>query len=295
MTRRNSRRQHVEKGLQQKQTHQPPPRNTQRQPDNPFGMSFVVATEVVKLPSRGKYYTEESTLFEISEIEIKHMTAKEEDLLLNEEYIRKGTVLDRLLESIIVNKDIKVQDLIADDKYALLTSARITSYGPQLILDTVCSACGSKIEFEFDLKKMLDAEPVQNIPDSVTETEDGLFEFSIDTKDLTVGIKIMTLAEVEYISQQAEKRKELGIKGSETVDFLNMVVEHVDGYSDRSVLSQLFEVLPLKDIRKIRKVYNLVSPTLNKKQTQECKNCGHSNEREVPFSLGWFWPDTAIS
>ena len=85
------------------------------------------------------------------------------------------------------------------------------------------------------------------------------------------------------------------IKGSETVDFLNMVVEHVDGYSDRSVLSQLFEVLPLKDIRKIRKVYNLVSPTLNKKQTQDCKNCGHSNEREVPFSLGWFWPDTTIS
>lgn len=290
MTRRNSRRIQQDNPQQPKQ---PQPQQTSQ--DNPFGLSFVVATEVVSLPSGGRYYDADSSLHGVSEIEIKHMTAKEEDLLVNDDYIKKGTVLEKLLESIIVDKNIKVQDLLSDDKYALLTSARITSYGADYVFKTKCESCGTVFDFEFDLQKMLDIEPIQNIPDDVVETEEGIFEFNIETKNLTVGLRLLTIEEFEYISEQARRRKELGITGSETVDFLTMAVEHVDGFSDRGILSKLFEVLPLKDIRRIRKIYSLVSPSLDQKQTQDCSNCGNKVEREVPFSLGWFWPDARVS
>ena len=243
MTRRNSRR------IQQEKPKQPQQSTPQRtSPDNPFGLSFIVATEVVPLPSGGKYYDAESSLHGVTEIEIKHMTAKEEDLLVNEDYIRKGTVLEKLLESIIIDNTIKVKDLLSDDKYALLTSARITSYGPDYAVKTNCSSCGTEFEFEFNLQDMLDEDPIQNIPDDVTETEDGIFEFNIETKNLTIGLRLLTLEELNYISEQGRRRKELGIDGSETVDFLNMAIEHVDGYSQVELLSKLFEVLPLKDI-----------------------------------------------
>lgn len=292
MTRRNSRRTQQEKQQPQPPQQSRPQRTSQ---DNPFGLSFVVATEMVTLPSGGRYYDAESSLYGTTEIEIKHMTAKEEDLLVNEDYIKKGIVLEKLLESIIVDNNIKVSDLLSDDKYALLTSARITSYGPDYTFKTKCSACNTSFDFNFDLKKMLESEPIQEIPDDVFETEEGIFEFSIETKGLTVGIRLLTVEELEYISQQASRRKDLGISGSETVDFLTMAVEHVDNFSDRGVLSKLFEVLPLRDIRKIRKVYSLVSPRLNQKQSQKCPNCGTTAEREVPFSLGWFWPDARVS
>lgn len=292
MTRRNSRR------IQQEQAQVAPPepelKPKRANPDNPFGLSFVVATESVPLPSGGKYYDEESSLYGVYEIEIKHMTAKEEDLLVNEDYIRNNTVLEKLLESIIVDKSIKINDLLVEDKYALLTSARITSYGSEYSFKTSCESCGAEFQFDFDLQKMLDTEPVQNIPDDVVETEKGIFEFKIDTKDLTVGLRILTLEELDYISQQSKRRKELNISGSETVDFLNMAVEHVDGFTKRDVLLKLFEVLPLKDVRKIRKTYNAISPSLEKKQTQQCPNCSSTVEREAPFSLGWFWPDARI-
>jgi hypothetical protein len=289
MTRRNSRRINSE---QEEIKQIKKPRQTSE--DNPFGLSFVVATEVVELPSKGKYYDQESSLYGISELEIKHMTAKEEDLLVNENYIKKGTVLDKLLECLLVDKSIKITDLIADDKYALLTSARITGYGPGYIFKAKCSSCSTEFDFDFDLQAMLDADVVQELPEDVTETDEGIFEFQIETKDLTVGIRILTLEEINYMSQQAERRKELNISGSETVDFLNMIVDHVGGYSDRAILSKLFEVLPIKDVRRIRKIYKAVSPSLNQKQTRTCPSCSAPNEREVPFSLGWFWPDARV-
>ena len=290
MTRRNSRRINS-KQEETKQINNPRPTSE----DNPFGLSFVVATEMVQLPSKGKYYDQDSSLNGTSEIEIKHMTAKEEDLLVKEDYIRKNNVLEKLLESIIVDKNIKINDLLVEDKYALLTSARITSYGSEYSFKTRCDSCSAEIDFNFDLQKMLDLEPIQKIPDEVEETEEGIFEFKIDTKDLTVGLRILTLEEFEYISEQSKRRKDLSVPGSETVDFLNMAVEHVGGFSKREVLSKLFEVLPLKDIRKIRKTYAAISPSLQKTQTQECPNCASTVEREVPFSLGWFWPDARIS
>ena len=93
----------------------------------------------------------------------------------------------------------------------------------------------------------------------------------------------------------SDRRKELKIQGSETLDYLNMIVEHVDGITKTEHLTRLFEVLPIRDIRKIRSVYNSVMPIPNTKQTNQCDNCGATIEREVPFTLGWFWPDANIS
>jgi len=289
MSRRNSRR----LGNQPQTPTKPTPPQP-KQADNPFGMSFVVGKEVVNLPSKGKYYLEDSSLHGHSTVEIKHLTAKEEDVLGNEEYIKNGTVFDKLLRSILVDKSIDPDDFLDGDKLAVLAAARITGYGPEYETKTICEACGKETEFTFDLEKMISDTTDQEIPDGVTEV-DGIFEFKISTKDLTVGIRLINGHDSQYLREQSDRRDKLNVEGSETIDYLNLVVDHVNEIRDTELLLQLFEVLPLKDIRKIRKVYASVMPNPKKMQSCICKNCEASVEREVPFTMGWFWPDISVS
>ena len=87
-------------------------------------------TEVIDLPSGGKVYPKDSPLAE-GKIELKYMTTKEEDILMSENLIKKGVVIDKLLDSLIVTKGVKQQDLILGDKNAVLVAARILAYGPE--------------------------------------------------------------------------------------------------------------------------------------------------------------------
>ncbi len=54
-----------------------------------------IPTEVVDLPSQGLVYPESSPLSS-GKIEMKYMTAREEDILTNQNYISNGTVIDKL-------------------------------------------------------------------------------------------------------------------------------------------------------------------------------------------------------
>ena len=88
---------------------------------------FKLPTETVELPSKGLLYPEDSPLAE-GKIEMKYMTAKEEDILTNQNYIRQGTVVDKLLRSLVVSK-INFNDLLIGDKDAILIASRILGYG----------------------------------------------------------------------------------------------------------------------------------------------------------------------
>jgi len=90
-------------------------------------MSFNLPTETIELPSKGLVYPEGHPLSE-GTIEIKYMTAKEEDILTNQNYIQNGTVLDKLLKSLIVTK-FNYDDLLIGDKNAIMIAARILGYG----------------------------------------------------------------------------------------------------------------------------------------------------------------------
>ena len=89
-------------------------------------MSFVVPTEFVELPSGGRYYPQGHPLHNQETIEIKHMTAREEDLLTSRALLKKGLALDRLLESVIIDKKIRASDLLVGDRNAILISTRIS-------------------------------------------------------------------------------------------------------------------------------------------------------------------------
>jgi len=92
--------------------------------DNQYGFP----TEVLSLPSKGLLYPKDSPLSK-GTIDVKYMTAKEEDILTSQNLIEQGVVIDRLLESVIVTPNVKLGDLLIGDKNAIMIGTRILGYG----------------------------------------------------------------------------------------------------------------------------------------------------------------------
>ena len=90
---------------------------------------YKFPTEIIDLPSEGKVYSKDSPLSS-GKLELKYMTTREEDILMSDNLIKKGMVIDKLLDSLIITKGVKESDLILGDKNAVLVASRILAYGP---------------------------------------------------------------------------------------------------------------------------------------------------------------------
>jgi len=258
-------------------------------PPNPFGVSFVIPTEVVSLPSRGKYYDPQSTMFNRESVEIKQMTAKQEEILSNLGYLEDGSMIERLISSILIDTSVNAAELMPADQNAIIIAARRSSYGNLYEVEQACGDCKGTHIFTFDLDKTTIKE---GIPEDVVMLEDsGYFQFELPQTGLKTVIKVLTSSDEIYLKEQNEKALKLKIENSETVNFLRRVIISVNGITDTALLNELYEVLPVLDIRKIKKILRDITPSLDTSQEVACSGCGITTESEVPFSLGFFWPD----
>ena len=122
------------------------------------GISYIAPTEHVTLPSHGVFYPSGHVLEGVDTLEIKQMTAKEEDILTNASYIKNGTVLDKLLNSLVV-EDFDLDSMTIGDKNALLVAARASAYGNEYEASVSCPHCTAKNEVTMDLNEVLDVSP----------------------------------------------------------------------------------------------------------------------------------------
>ena len=123
----------------------------QAQMANP--LSFVVPTEFVDLPTKGRFYPEGHPLHNVEEIEIKFMTAKEEDILTSRSLLKKGVAIEKMLQNLVMDKSIDVESLFVGDRNAILVAARISGYGPEYKTSITCPACATTQTYEFDLQE----------------------------------------------------------------------------------------------------------------------------------------------
>ena len=256
---------------------------------NPFGVSFVIPTEIVSLPTKGRYYDPQSPMFNRDRVEIKQMTAKQEEILSNLAYLEDGSMITRLISSILIDTSIDANEIMPADQNAIVIAARRTSYGNEYEVEQKCPHCKGDHIFKFDLQKTTIKD---TIPEDVRILEDsGYFEFEMPQTGLKTVIKVLSSADEEYLREQNEKAAKLKIQNSETINFLRRVIISVNGITDSALLNELYEVLPVLDIRKVKKTLRDVTPSLDTSQEVACSGCGMTTESEVPFSLGFFWPD----
>ena len=298
MSRNNSRRQQKQSTkTQQAPRHVPPPPAAA----NPLAAAFVVSTEFVDLPTRGMYYSKDSILFQIDRVEIKHMTAREEDILGNQDYIARGVVLDRLIDSIITDKNIKASDLADIDKVAILVSARKTGYGLEYRQEISCEECNKEGIFTFNMENLINNanNETREIPDNVlADTETGTFEVELHGCGYTAICRPLDNEDFKYIDDLEKQRSKHSLDFNYTIEFLRRMVISVhkintptDTTSDPSTISQFLEFIPAKDSRSLKQAHTSMSPTFRMHEEVECPNCSFTGEREAPFSWAMFWGD----
>jgi len=243
-------------------------------------------TEVIDLPSKGYLYPEKSPLSS-GQIELKYMTAKDEDILTSQNLIAKGVVLDVLLDNLIVDKKIKVSDLLIGDKNALLIAARVLAYGKQYEFEVTSPVTGEPTTHNLDLTSLKDI----SIDFSKMTKGQNEFEFTLPTTDRVIKYKLLTSGDVDAIEKRAKSLSKISdIDRSLTTRLKHMILE-VDGNSERSVVNnfvdnEFFAV----DSRSFRKYISDNTPDIDLEISIDVD--GEEVDITVPMTVQFFWPSS---
>lgn len=254
-------------------------------------LNFSTPTEIVDLPSKGLLYPSDHPLYGKDTVEIRHMTAKEEDILSSQSLLRKGVAIDRMLQSILID-DVNVEELTIGDRNALLYAARVTGYGSDYEVEIECDNCDRDYDFTFDLSTYSDSYTTMETKkgDAHRFTENGTVELELPKSKFLVEIRALTGEDETKLEKAREMKETNNLQESSLTDMIKMMLHSANGVTDREQLNNFADVMPALDSRLIRETYRKVMPNVAFKQQTECTHCGYTVEMEVPITGDFFWP-----
>ena len=240
-------------------------------------MSFNLPTETIELPSKGLIYPENNPLSS-GTVEIKYMTAKEEDILTNQNYIQNGTVLDKLLKSLIVS-DINYNDLLIGDKNAIMVAARILGYG-------------AEYNFTYDGKEeVVDLSQLENktLDESLYTKGLNEFSFTLPASENEITFKLLTHGDEVKVNQELEGLKKINKEGSpELTTRLKYMVTSINGDRERKTIREFVDTAFLaRDARAFREYISKIQPDVDLTFFPS----GTTKSVSLPIGISFFWPD----
>ena len=259
-------------------------------PETP-GFNLSVPTEFVNLPSQGRFYPEGHPLHGVTSVEIRYMTAKEEDILTSQALIKKGVAIERLLQNVLVDNSFGVNDLLIGDKNALLVATRITGYGAEYTTNVTCPSCNNTDEHTFDLQ---DGE-MTNVEEAVagfggTLTEQNTFLITLPMTDATVECRLLNGADELRLQKEGERKARRNIDESSLTDQFRAFIVSVNGDTSPITIASFIQAMPARDSRMLRGFYSAIVPSVDLTQHYNCTSCGYEADMEVPLTVDFFWP-----
>jgi hypothetical protein len=244
---------------------------------------FTLPTETVELPSKGLLYPEDNPLSS-GNIEIKYMSAKEEDILTNQSYIKDGTVLDKLLKSLIVTK-INYNDLLTGDKNAIMIAARILGYGKDY-------------EFEYDGEsQIIDLTTLKDkeIDEDLFKTSENNFNFTLPHSNIPITFRFLTHGDERKIDAEIKGLKKINKKSSpELSTRMKYLITSVSGDSEPKTIRNFVDNgLLARDARAFRKHYGKITPDVDL-NFDFVDAEGEDREASLPIGVSFFWPDSDL-
>jgi hypothetical protein len=237
---------------------------------------FKFPSEEIELPSKGLIYPLDNPLSS-GKIEIKYMTAKEEDILSNQSYIQKGNVLDKLLESVIISK-INIKDLIVGDKNAILIATRILGYGKEYKINIKGE------EHTIDLSTLEN----KSLDESSISQGKNEFHYTLPNSGTKITFKILTGHDESKIERELTGLKKINKDSSpELSTRLKYIITSVEGETGTKEIREFVDnYLLARDSRALREHIKNIQPDVNMEYVLD-----NGEEVIVPIGLNFFWPD----
>jgi hypothetical protein len=262
------------------------------QDTNMGGFSFVTPTEFVELPSEGKYYPDDHPLCGETSIEIRQMTAKDEDLLTSKTLIKKGIALDRFIQNLVVDKSINTDTLLIGDRNAIVIAARVTGYGNDYTLKVSCPSCEKEQKYVFDLNEAEvtfgDIESAKNL--KTVSNGDHTFDVKLPKSRVTVTFRLFNGHDEKRVIETLTTNKKKSQNNTVT-DQLKSLLTAVEGDTSPATIEYFVDNMPSFDSRHLRMVLKIVTPNIDLAQHFECLECDFEQKMEVPFTTEFFWPE----
>jgi len=250
---------------------------------------FKLPTETISIPSKGLIYPPDSPLSK-GEIEMSYMSAKHEDILTNTNYIKNGTVLDKLLQSLIVTP-INIEDLLVGDKNALLFAARILGYGKDYPIQFLNTQTGMTEEYVVDLTTLKEKE----VDESKFTPGKNEFSFTLPQSQNEVVFKLLTHGDEKKIDQEIKGLKKIYPNDSfEVTTRLKQLIVSVEGNREKKDIRDFVDnYLTAQDARALRDYYAKMMPDINTIITIE-KDDYVQEGVDIPIGMNFFWPNAGV-
>jgi len=246
--------------------------------------------EEVTLPSKGLLYPEDSPL-RSGKIEMKYMTAREEDILTNQNYIKNGTAVDRLLKSLIITSDIKYKDLLLGDKNAIMIAARILGYGAEYEIQRTHPETDIISDATINLSQISDKE----LDEKLIKNGKNEFEFTLPTSKINITFKLLTEGDDKKIDRELEGLKKIKKESSEGIIRLKHTILSIDGnYEPKTIRDFIDNDLLARDARAFRKYINEIQPGIDMNVNIEFKDGYVEESVYMPIGINFFWPDAEL-
>ncbi len=254
-------------------------------------LDFVTPTEFVELPSAGRFYDTSHPLHRQETVEIRFMTAKDEDILTSQTLLRKGMALEKFLQNVLIDKSINPASLLIGDRNAILVAARVTGYGPNYETNTPCPACGNKSVFAFNLNdgSVYGGDDLGDL--EIDETDRGTFITTLPMTKISAEFRLLTGEDESFIARNNARRKKASALETNLTTQLARCIVGLNDDTDKSIINQFVELMPAFDSRHMRSAIKAVTPNIDLTQHYQCSECNHEQEMEVPFTTDFFWPN----
>ena len=246
--------------------------------------NFKFPTETVELPSLGLIYPKDNPLSS-GKIEMKYMTAKEEDILTNQNYIKDGSVLDRLVKALIVSK-IDYNDLVVGDKNAIMVASRILGYGAEYTFKY------NDEEVTVDLSTL---ESTYLSEDAMKEPGVNKFTFTCPASKTVIEFKLLTGKDDKKIKSEIKGLQKINKNTNpEMSTRLKYMILSVDGKTeDKDIRNFVDNYFLARDSRSLREYIKSFQPDVDMKFNFESSG-GIDEEVSLPMTVNFFWPDSKL-
>jgi hypothetical protein len=256
-------------------------------------LNYIVPTELVTIPSKGIFYPKGHPVYGKEEIEIRFMKAADENILTSKSLLKQGVAIDRFLQGIIIDPNIKVDDLLIGDKNALVVAARISGYGSDYETKVNCSACGNSFTYVFNLKEASENLNYGKFEElGLTVTDDNTFIIELPKTFFKVECKLLTGKDEKSLLFRKKALKKHNIQQNNLTDYMKLYIVSINGNTNNNDISQCIENnLPAFDSKFLRSTYKNAVPNIDLKEEVICEVCENVQEIDIPFTADFFWPD----
>lgn len=247
-----------------------------------------LALDVVKLPSKGLLYPVDHPFHGCDSVEFKAMGAFEENILATPALIKKGTAINTLIQSCLMNKAVDPSSLIVGDKSAILLSIRNSGFSSEYRAQTSCPDCGFKFKHKFDLSKI----QYKFLSQSPVSPGENLFSFVLPKTKRNVTFKLLTDGDDLDIAKTQEARKKLTeIEIDTTVtDRLTAQIQSIGSTTDKGQIAKAVLSMKSLDSRPLREYIHSIEPDMIFEEEISCKHCGAKEVHPIPLGVEFLWP-----